>query len=198
MKHSMKPHKHHVIPRHKGGDNSADNLQLLDPVAHAELHAHRFLDGEDDWFCAMQSGWPLLDPDLQEKVREKMSVDNLMKNPEKVAKMVKTHKERGHNDRARERMTEDNPMKRPEIAKKVSEARKGKPSTRLGAVLSEETKEKLRQANLGKTHTEEAKQKMSMSRTGKKKGPYKKWSEEDRKAHSERMRKMWEERKKNG
>jgi hypothetical protein len=97
-----------------------------------------------------------------------------------------------------DRMRDNNPMKRPEVAEKVSKARKGRPSNRRGAVLSEETKEKLRQANLGKKRSEETKQKMSESRTGKKRGPYKKWSEEDKAAHRERMRKMWEERRKNG
>jgi len=194
----MKPHKHHVVPRHRGGSDSESNLELLDPVAHAELHALRFLEGDDDWFCAMQQGWPLLDPDLQEKVREKMSVDNLMRDPEKVLKMVETSKERGHYEKASERMKENNPMKRPEIAAKVSAARKGRVSNRKGAVLSDETKEKLRQAITGKTHTEESKRKMSESRTGKKRGPYKKWSKEDKNAQSERMKKMWEERRKHG
>jgi hypothetical protein len=97
-----------------------------------------------------------------------------------------------------DRMRENNPMKRPEIAAKISAAHKGRVSPRKGAVLSEGTKEKLRQANLGKTRSEETKRKMSESRTGKKRGPYKKWSEEDKAAHRERMRKMWEERRKNG
>ena len=97
-----------------------------------------------------------------------------------------------------DRMRENNPMKRPEIAAKVSEAHKGRVSPRKGAVLSEETKEKLRQANLGKKRSEESKRKMSESRKGKKRGPYKKWSEEDKAAHCERMRKMWEEKRKNG
>ena len=191
----MKKHKHHVIPRHKGGEDSTENLILLDPVAHAELHALRFLEGEDVWFCAMQEGWALLDPELQEKVRQKMSSDNLMRDPEKVAKMVQTHKELGTYERQSQRMRENNPMKNPEVAAKVSEKKKGQPSSRLGATLSEETKEKLRQANLGKTHSDESRAKMSESRTGKKRGPYKKWSEEDKKAHSQRMKEMWEKRR---
>ena len=97
-----------------------------------------------------------------------------------------------------DRMRENNPMKRPEIAAKVSAAHKGRVSPRKGAVLSEETKEKLRQANLGKKLSEATKQKMSESKTGKKRGPYKKWSEEDKAAHCERMRKMWEKRRENG
>ena len=78
-----------------------------------------------------------------------------------------------------DRMRENNPMKRPEIAAKVSAAHKGRVSPRKGAVLSEETKEKLRQANTGKKHSDEAKQRMSKSRTGVKRGPYKKKDKND-------------------
>jgi hypothetical protein len=191
----MKKHKHHVVPRHRGGEDSAENLILLDPVAHAELHALRYLDGEDDWFCAMQEGWALLDPRLREEVKNKMSSDNLMKDPERVAKMVQSHRESGSYDRHSKRMKENNPMKNPEVAAKVSAKKKGQPSSRLGATLSEETKEKLRKANQGKKHSEEAKAKMSEAREGKKRGPYKGWSEEDKLAHSERMKEMWRKRK---
>ena len=162
----MKPHTHHITPRHKGGDNSPENLVLLDPLEHAEIHALRFLEGEDNWFDCRQEGWPLLDHSLRDEVLTKMSSHNTMKNPE--------------------------------IAAKVSKAKKGMPSPRLGVTLSDETKEKLRKANLGKTHSDESKQKMSESRTGKKKGPYKKWSDEDRQAHSECMREVWERRRSNG
>lgn len=47
-----------------------------------------------------------------------------------------------------------------ESRKKMSAAKKGKPSVRRGCHLSEETKEKLRQANLGKHISEEAKEKI--------------------------------------
>jgi hypothetical protein len=194
----MKPHKHHISPRHKGGEDCPENLALLDPVKHAELHALRFIEGEDDWFCAMQEGWPLLDSRLREEVLARMSSHNTMKNPETVAKVRKTRKERGLDEQQSQRMRDNNPMKNPEIAAKVSKAKKGKPSTRLGVTLSDETKEKLRLANLGKKHTNEAKQNMSKSRLGKKRGPYKKWSDEDKLAHSERMKKVAERRRSNG
>jgi hypothetical protein len=167
-------HRHHIQPRHLGGSDDASNIELIDPVAHAELHALRFLEGEDKWFCAMQEGWPLLDPRLQREVRERMSSHNVMHDAEVANKMAQTMRENGVYEEHRNRMLEDNPMKRPEVAEKVSQRKKGKPSSRLGAVLSEETKEKLRQANLGKSHTPETRAKMSASRLGKKRGPYKK------------------------
>lgn len=49
---------------------------------------------------------------------------------------------------------------------KMSNAKKGKPSNRKGFHLSEETKEKLRQANLGKHHSEETRLKISKNCNG--------------------------------
>jgi response regulator of citrate/malate metabolism len=146
----------------------------LDPVAHAELHALRFLEGEDKWFCPMQEGWPLLDSRLQEEVRHRMSTNNIMHDPIVAQKMAESMSKNGVYEKHSERMKESNPMKQPEIAAKVSAAKKGQPSSRRGAVLSKETKEKLRQANLGKKHTPESRAKMSASRVGKTRGPYKK------------------------
>ena len=167
-------HRHHIQPRHLGGSDDTSNIELIDPVAHAELHALRFIEGEDRWFCAMQEGWAHLDPRLQDEVRGVMSERNIMKDPEVAEKMRQTSIINGVYDRHREKMTAENPMKNPEIAAKVSKAKKGQPSSRRGAVLSDETKEKLRQAATGYRHTDEAKAKMSTSRLGKKRGPYKK------------------------
>lgn len=49
----------------------------------------------------------------------------------------------------------------------MSEAKRGKPSPRKGAKLSEETKQKLREANLGKKHSCETRMKISSSAKGK-------------------------------
>ena len=171
-----KRHRHHVQPRHLGGSDEPSNIELLDPIKHAELHALRFIEGEDRWFCAMQEGWVHLDPRLQDEVRRVMSERNIMKDPQVAQRMAQTSTERGHYQRRSESMLENNPMKRPEIAAKVSAAKKGSPSNRRGAVLSDETKEKLSQAVTGYKHTDEARAKMSASRLGKKRGPYKKRS----------------------
>jgi len=168
---------------------------LMDPVKHAELHALRFIEGDDRWFCAMQEGWRHLDPRLQDEVKRVMSERNVMKDPEIAKKMAETRRERGSYEDQSDRMRSNNPMKRPEIAAKVSAAKKGQPSSLRGTTLSEETKEKIRQATTGYRHTPEAKAKMSASRVGKKRGPYKKWSEEDKAAQTERMKEMWRKRR---
>jgi group I intron endonuclease len=53
-----------------------------------------------------------------------------------------------------------------EVKQKMSESHKGNKYC-LGRVLSNETREKIRQVNLGKKHSEETKQKMSETRKGK-------------------------------
>lgn len=45
-------HKHHVIPRHAGGDNSLENLVLLHPIDHAIAHFVRWKltgNSKDAW-----------------------------------------------------------------------------------------------------------------------------------------------------
>lgn len=65
----------------------------------------------------------------------------------------------------------------PERNAKISAALKGKPKSvehiakLIGHVVTEETRQKLREANLGKKHSEESRLKMSENRTGKTKKP---------------------------
>ncbi|AGE53083.1 GIY-YIG catalytic domain-containing endonuclease [Paramecium bursaria Chlorella virus Fr5L] len=54
-----------------------------------------------------------------------------------------------------------------ESRQKMREAKKGEKHPLYGKARSEETKEKLREANLGKTANEETKQKLSIARLGK-------------------------------
>ena len=50
-----------------------------------------------------------------------------------------------------------------EAKRKISNSRKGKPSPRKGVKLTEETKEKLRKANVGKRLSEETRKKIGES-----------------------------------
>jgi len=60
-------------------------------------------------------------------------------------------------------------IKSAETCKKISEGKKGKPSSRKGFKTSDETKLKLRNANLGKEMSEETKAKISLTTKNKKK-----------------------------
>lgn len=53
-----------------------------------------------------------------------------------------------------------------ETKQKIGFANKGKPGTRNGAIVTEETREKMRAANVGKRHTEESRLKISASKKG--------------------------------
>ena len=108
-------HKHHSIPRSRGGTDECWNLVEVDPYTHAYEHALDFVLFEHSpIFDCRHDAWPLLPEDLREAVRAELSF----------------------------RMS--------------------------NRTLSEETKQKLAEANLGKKHSLETKQKMSISHKGKK------------------------------
>ena len=90
-------HRHHIVPRHLGGSDHSENMALLNPLEHAEVHAHRFLRGEDSWFDCRHEGWSLLDEDLKTKVLERLSSHNPMKNPETARKTSEALKGKASN-----------------------------------------------------------------------------------------------------
>lgn len=65
----MKLHIHHITPVHKGGKDGP--TIVIDECEHAEIHAIRFINGEDNGFYMSQL--PLLDPKLQELVKQRQS-----------------------------------------------------------------------------------------------------------------------------
>ena len=62
-------HSHHTTPVHKGGKDSPQ-VPLLD-YEHAQLHAERFLNDEDNWFHGGLLF--LLEPEVEKLVRQKYS-----------------------------------------------------------------------------------------------------------------------------
>ena len=62
-------HKHHVTPVHKGGINGP--VVELNPYEHAEIHAIRFINGDDDWFHG--NFLQFLTEELQNKVKQRYS-----------------------------------------------------------------------------------------------------------------------------
>ena len=157
-----KRHRHHIHPRHLGGGDETENIELLDPVAHAELHAIRFLAGEDNWFDCRHEGWALLDKNLQEKVKQRFSELNSTRIGEKHPNFGKQiHSQAFRKQRSqdycgsgnpmygkerpdtRERLLKDNPAQRPEVREKIRQAA-------LGRVVSEETRKKISEALKGK------------------------------------------------
>jgi hypothetical protein len=67
-------HKHHSIPKSRGGVDEDWNLVELDPYTHAYEHALDFVLFEHSpWFDCRHEAWPLLPKDLKEAVLQEMS-----------------------------------------------------------------------------------------------------------------------------
>ncbi len=66
-------HIHHKIPRSRGGTDDPDNLEELDFIEHARIHAEDFLEGGPR-FDFRHPGWPFLEKDLREKVLQQASL----------------------------------------------------------------------------------------------------------------------------
>ena len=67
-------HKHHIVPRSKGGPDEEWNFVELDPYAHAYEHALDFvLFDHAPMFDFRHEAWPLLPELLREAVLEKRS-----------------------------------------------------------------------------------------------------------------------------
>jgi hypothetical protein len=65
-------HVHHKIPKSRGGTNDLSNLEELDFIEHARIHAEDFLKGGPR-FDFRHDGWPYLDQNLREQVLKKAS-----------------------------------------------------------------------------------------------------------------------------
>jgi hypothetical protein len=65
-------HIHHITPRSRGGTDEPDNLEEIDFIEHARLHAEDFLAGGPR-FDFRHAGWPHLEDTLRQKVLEKAS-----------------------------------------------------------------------------------------------------------------------------
>ena len=67
-------HKHHIIPKSRGGTDDDWNLVELDPYTHAYEHALDFVLFEQaPWFDCRHEAWPLLPQDLQDAARKEMA-----------------------------------------------------------------------------------------------------------------------------
>jgi len=168
-----KTHRHHILPRSLGGTDDPENLMLLDPVTHAELHAREFLNGGIQ-FDFRHEGWGLLDPDLRDAVRAERSrrmkenqigPDNPMFGKTRPDRRVAWEGDKNpqrkpeNREKTRQRVTgEGNPMF----------GKTGEQNHFFGRTHTEETRRRLSEINRanpnksmeGKKHTEEAKEKM--------------------------------------
>ena len=132
----MTKHKHHIVPRHKGGDDSPDNIVELDFIEHARLHAERFLSGEDNWFDCRHKGWPYLEEELRQAVSQRISEINSTR----AGELHPNFGKHIHSEEFKLRRSLD---------------MRGEGNHRFGVKMSNSTKDKISASHLGRIHGQE-------------------------------------------
>lgn len=193
---------HHVVPRCIGGTDEPANLVRLTPEEH--YVAHQLLvkmhPGNRNLvlaICAMrmdgrtggrsrnkQFGW--LRRRMAAAIRElKTGVPRPPHIGEAVANRNRSTKQ-SKETRAKRSASLSGKPKSPEHVAKVAAALKGRPGTRLGAVHSAETKEKIRQAALARKMDRDAIKRINAAKTPEQRraAALKAWETKRAKAHA--------------
>lgn len=145
-------HRHHIVPKHAGGTDDPSNLILLTIEEHAEAH-RKLYEEHGRWQDYV--AWQTLTSNITEEeariLAVKFSLTGKPKSDEHRSRISESLKSRY--------ATHGNPtigMKKKsateERKRKISEANKGK-TTRTGYKLSDEHKEKIRQAHLRRSNS---------------------------------------------
>jgi hypothetical protein len=133
-------HRHHIIPKHMGGDDSDSNLVYLTPEEHAQAHLELYeLHGKYEDAQAFNN--------LSSQWLNGRSISGYKQSKEHIKKRINSID-----------------------YKLVSEKLKGRVSPTKGMKFgeySEERRKNISNALIGKPHTEERKQKISNSLVGK-------------------------------
>jgi hypothetical protein len=129
-------HKHHKVFRSQGGTDDPENLELLTPLEHAELHVEVFLSG-GPWFDNRQEGWKLLSDDLREKVcleqsRRRTELNSGRKWSEETKQKISV-------SRTGQTLSDEHKQK-------ISDSLVGENNPMTGKLVTQETREKQRQA----------------------------------------------------
>lgn len=156
-------HKHHSIPRSRGGADAEWNLVEVDPYAHAYDHALDFVLFENSpRFDFRHEAWPLLPDKLKEAVRRELSLrmSNRVVAEETKLKLSSAMLGRSPSNKGK-RMPE-------KFGQKISNSKRGKPAHNRGVAMSSEQKEAISKKLRGRVLTEEHKAKISSSMKAKK------------------------------
>ena len=133
-------HKHHIIPKHAGGTDDPSNLVELTIEEHAE--AHRVLwETHGRWQDKM--AWLALSGNITGEQARVEAVRHTWtgrkQTPEHIAKRTASRMRTNPTPTLGKKL----PPASEERKRKISEAKKGRVGTRLGVVLSDETKQKM-------------------------------------------------------
>lgn len=181
-------HTHHVIPRYLGGSDNAENLICLHPYDHAIAHFVRwkiYKTSGDAWAFNKLKRW-LDSGGMTVKGMQHSDASRI-----KIGIASSVRKRKPHSE---------------ETKIKISKTKKGCESNRKGKKLSFETIQKMRIAHSGQipwcTGTVGVVKAWNKGLVGKQTSWNKglvgktKWSEEAKKIHSEKIKSVWEKRKK--
>ena len=134
-------HKHHIIPKHMGGSDNADNIVELTVEEHAEAHK-KLYEQHGHWqdYCAWQA--------LSGRIGQE-EILRMKQGANKGKALPQEWKDRIAEAKKGTKMSE-------ETKRKISKAHKGKKksaehmknwsASRKGHIVSEETKAKIRKA----------------------------------------------------
>ena len=156
-------HKHHSIPRSRGGTDECWNLVEVDPYTHAYEHALDFVLFEHSpRFDFRHEAWPLLPEDLQDAVRKEASrrQSNRVISTETRTKMSVSAQSRDLPWKGREYLSEEHKqkisesltgyVKTPEHIENFRLSVTGRAAPNKGVSHTEETKRKISESNKGR------------------------------------------------
>ena len=170
-------HLHHIIPRHAGGKDIPHNRILLSVEDHAEAHRKRWLvwgQWQDKlaWIglagVAPHEDMAALASSMANKGKKASEATRKKQRERKSSLETKLKISIAHKGRAHPPVTED-------TKRKLSAKLRGRVSNRKGAVLSDETRQRISVAkmgfapwNKGKSASETAKRNQSEAHVGQK------------------------------
>lgn len=179
-------HKHHIIPKHAGGSDDSSNLIFLTVEEHAEAHRKLF---EQYGRWQDQVAWKALSGMIgkEEIIHEIHKKMNLGRYPSADVREKMAKAKRGRKISTEHAKALHNGRKNSKNSKEHNEAIL---KAKLGVALSTEHKNKI-----SKKRKENPEVKLLASKAGKISSDKYKSDPERQKAHSERMKLWWKQRK---
>jgi hypothetical protein len=134
-------HRHHIVPKHMGGDDSADNLIYLTPEEHAQAHLELYeLYGKYEDAQAYNT--------LSSQWLDGRSISGYKQSKEHIEKRINSTDYKAISQKLKGRVS---PTKGMKFGKYSEERRKNISSSLIGKPLSEERKQKISNTLMGRS-----------------------------------------------
>jgi len=168
--------QHHIIPKSCGGTDDQSNLVLLTPKEHYICHRllPKMVKSKLHYEKMVYALWAMVNGNGRAeryspsgKIYQQIKEEHAIVRSDRMKGSGNHFFGKTHTQEMKKSFSENNPSKRKEVKAKMRGPRPDFKPHSYYFGHSEETKQKLREANLGKTHSEESKQKMSITRADK-------------------------------